>query len=85
VPAFERLVIVSTGLADPFPILSTLRADPVLSHHLAPGTIVATVDAFNAADQIAPAGNDQADFGRRPDRRDEGRPRDAGEVLTSLR
>lgn len=53
VPAFDRLVIESTGLADPFPILSTLRADPVLSHHLAPGTIVATVDAFNAADQIA--------------------------------
>lgn len=52
-PAFDRLVIVSTGLADPFPILSTLRADPVLSHHLAPGTIVATVDAVNAADQIA--------------------------------
>ncbi|AMB45267.1 GTP-binding protein [Methylobacterium sp. AMS5] len=53
VPAFDRLVIESTGLADPFPILSTLRADPVLSHHLAPGSIVATVDAFNAADQIA--------------------------------
>ncbi|CAO4139445.1 cobW domain-containing protein [Methylorubrum extorquens] len=52
-PAFERLLIDSTGLADPFPILSTLRADPVLSHHLAPGTIVATVDAVNAADQIA--------------------------------
>ena len=84
-PAFERLVIAFTGLADPFPILSTLRADPVLSHHLAPGTIVATVDAFNAADQIAPAGDDQTDLGRRPDRRDEGRPHDAGEVLTSLR
>ena len=48
-PAFERLVIESTGLADPFPILSTLRADPVLSHYRAPGT----VDAVNAADQIA--------------------------------
>ena len=53
VPAFDRLVIESTGLADPFPILSTLRADPVLSHHLAPGSIVATVDAVNADDQIA--------------------------------
>ncbi|KQO89088.1 GTP-binding protein [Methylorubrum extorquens] len=51
-PAFERLVSESTGLADPFPILSTLRADPVLSHHLAPGTIVAIVDAVNVADQI---------------------------------
>lgn len=53
VPAFDRLVIESTGLADPFPILSTLRADPVLSHHIAPGTVVVTVDAVNAADQIA--------------------------------
>ena len=37
VPAFGRLVIESTGLADPFPILSTLQADPVLGHHFALG------------------------------------------------
>ena len=28
-PTFRRLVIESTGLADPFPILSTVRSDPV--------------------------------------------------------
>jgi len=28
-PPFRRLVIESTGLADPFPILSTVRSDPV--------------------------------------------------------
>ncbi|GGD98817.1 ATP-binding protein [Aureimonas endophytica] len=52
VPAFDRLVIESTGLADPFPILSTVRADPVLSHHFTLGNVVATVDAVNAADQF---------------------------------
>lgn len=53
VPNFDRLVIESTGLADPFPILSTIRADPVLSHHFTLGNVVTLVDAVNAADQIA--------------------------------
>ncbi|MBC8131192.1 MAG: GTP-binding protein, partial [Rhizobiaceae bacterium] len=53
VPDFDRLVIESTGLADPFPILSTIRADPVLSHHFTLGSVVTLVDAVNAAGQIA--------------------------------
>lgn len=53
VPAFDRLVIESTGLADPFPILSTIRADPVLSHHFTLGSVVTLVDSVNAAGQIA--------------------------------
>ncbi len=52
IPAFRRLVIESTGLADPFPILSTLRADPVLKHHVRLGDVVATVDAVNATAQL---------------------------------
>jgi G3E family GTPase len=32
-PPFRRLVIESTRFADPFPILSTVRSDPVLRHH----------------------------------------------------
>ncbi|MDQ0472173.1 CobW family GTP-binding protein [Labrys wisconsinensis] len=52
IPAFDRLVIESTGLADPFPILTTLKADPVLRHHVRPGTVVATVDAVNGAFQL---------------------------------
>jgi G3E family GTPase len=32
VPPFERLVIETTGLADPAPIVATLTADPVLCH-----------------------------------------------------
>ena len=47
VPPFRRLVVESTGLADPFPILSTIKADPVLRHHFRLGNVVATVDAVN--------------------------------------
>ncbi len=47
VPAFRRLVVESSGLADPFPILSTVQADPVLRHHFRLGSVVTTVDAAN--------------------------------------
>jgi len=51
-PAFRRLVIESTGLADPFPILSTVRSDPVLRHHFCLGPVITTVDAVNGAQQL---------------------------------
>jgi G3E family GTPase len=53
VPPFRRLVVESTGLADPFPILSTVQADPVLRHHFRPGNVITTVDAVNGAAQLA--------------------------------
>lgn len=52
VPAFSRVVIESTGLADPFPALSTVRSDPVLRHHFRPGRVVTTVDAVNGLSQL---------------------------------
>jgi G3E family GTPase len=52
-PPFQRLVIESTGLADPFPILSTVRSDPVLRHHFCLGNVITTVDAVNGAQQLA--------------------------------
>ena len=52
-PPFRRLVIESTGLADPFPILSTVRSDPVLRHHFSLGNVITTVDAVNGARQLA--------------------------------
>src|ERR1700686_2390652 len=51
-PSFRRLVIESTGLADPFPILSTMRSDPVLRHHFCLGNVITTVDAVNGARQL---------------------------------
>lgn len=51
-PAFARVVIESTGLADPFPVLSTLKSDPVLRHHFRAGSVITTVDAVNGLSQL---------------------------------
>jgi G3E family GTPase len=51
-PPFRRLVIESTGLADPFPVLSTLKADGVLRHHFRAAGVVATVDSVNGLAQL---------------------------------
>lgn len=53
IPAFRRVIIESTGLADPLPILTTITADPVLRHHYRLGNVVTVVDAVNGADQLA--------------------------------
>jgi G3E family GTPase len=47
VPYFRRVVIETSGLADPVPIAYTLLSEPVLQHHLRLGAIVATIDAAN--------------------------------------
>ena len=47
VPDFERLVIETTGLADPAPILHTLMSDPVLMGRYRLDGVIATVDAVN--------------------------------------
>lgn len=49
VPAFTRLVIETTGLADPVPVLSTVMYDRILQHHFRVGNVVTTVDAVNGA------------------------------------
>jgi G3E family GTPase len=53
IPPFDRLLVESTGLADPYPILSTIRADPVLCHHFECGNVIVTVDAVNGLRQLA--------------------------------
>lgn len=52
VPFFRRVIVESTGLADPFPILSTVQADPVLKHHFRLGNVITTVDAVNGLEQL---------------------------------
>lgn len=49
VPAFRRLVIETTGLADPAPILHTLMTDPVISARYRLDGVIATVDAAAGA------------------------------------
>ena len=52
VPQYRRMVVETTGLADPGPILHTLLADRTLNHHYRLGTIITTVDAVNAPGQL---------------------------------
>lgn len=48
VPPFRRVIVETTGLADPTPILATLAGDLVIRRHFRPGTVVATLDALHA-------------------------------------
>jgi G3E family GTPase len=45
IPAFRRVVVETTGLADPVPIVYTLVSEPVVKHHFRLERVVATVDA----------------------------------------
>ena len=47
IPPFKRVVIETTGLADPAPILHTLMQDPVLTSVYRLDGVIATVDAVN--------------------------------------
>lgn len=53
VPPFGRVIVETTGLADPTPILATLTADLVIRRHFRPGNIVATLDALHAEQGLA--------------------------------
>jgi G3E family GTPase len=52
VPPFSRLILETTGLADPGPIVATLVADPALRHQFRMGNIVTVVDAVNGAGNL---------------------------------
>lgn len=47
IPALDRIVVETTGLADPAPILYTIFTDAVLQHHFEVDLVVTTVDAVN--------------------------------------
>jgi len=47
IPAFERVVIETTGLADPAPILHALMQDPIVAERYMVDGVVTTVDAVN--------------------------------------
>lgn len=48
VPLFRRVIVETTGLADPTPILATITSDLVIRRHFRPGNIIATLDALHA-------------------------------------
>jgi G3E family GTPase len=53
IPFFRRIVIETSGLADPVPIAYTLLAEPIIRHHFRLANIVTTIDAVNARRQLA--------------------------------
>jgi G3E family GTPase len=53
IPAFERVVLETSGLADPAPILHTLINDPLLSTHYRFDGMVTVIDAQHGARQLS--------------------------------
>jgi G3E family GTPase len=52
VPEFDRVVIETTGLADPAPVLHTLMNDPLVAARFRLDGVVTTVDAVNGTRQL---------------------------------
>lgn len=59
-PSFVRVLVETTGIADPGPILQTLLSEPLITARYRAGLVVATVDALHAARQHGA----QAEFAR---------------------
>ena len=49
---FDRVVIETTGLADPAPVLHTLMTEPAVARHYRLDGVIATVDAVNGGDTL---------------------------------
>jgi G3E family GTPase len=52
IPPFRRVLVETTGLADPAPVLNTVLTEPVVQHHFEPGAVIATIDALNGNEQL---------------------------------
>lgn len=53
VPTFDRIVIETTGLADPGPIAEMVLRSPLLAHFMKPGVVVTAFDTLDGFDLIA--------------------------------
>ncbi|PNU03346.1 CobW family GTP-binding protein [Novosphingobium guangzhouense] len=51
-PRFGRIVIETTGLADPGPIIEVIRRSPLLAHFLSLGVIVTALDMLGGQAQV---------------------------------
>lgn len=52
IPKFRRMLIETTGLADPAPVLRTLMKDPLIAARFRLDGVIVTVDAVNGMDQL---------------------------------
>lgn len=53
VPSFTRVIVETTGLADPAPLMQVLMRDSFVSHYFELAAVVTTVDALFGAQQYA--------------------------------
>jgi G3E family GTPase len=47
IPQFRRVLVETTGVADPTPIVNTLLSDPLVPHHYTLDGVIATVDGMH--------------------------------------
>ncbi|WP_029006738.1 CobW family GTP-binding protein [Azospirillum halopraeferens] len=52
IPEFDRVVIETTGLADPAPIIHTLMSEPLLAARFRLDGVISTVDAVHGSGQL---------------------------------
>src|SRR5690606_3055492 len=53
VPPYNRVILETTGLADPVAVVNTVFSEAKLRHHFRVATIIATVDALFGLRQLA--------------------------------
>ena len=51
-PPFERVVVETSGLADPGPVINTLASDALIARHYRFGGAVATLDALHGIETV---------------------------------
>ena len=90
IPPFTRVVVETTGVADPAPILATLVSEPLVRHQYVLDSVIATVDAQHglrgeeserqvaAADVLVVTKADLADPGAASSSRRRAEPRRVG-------
>ncbi|MBI3044095.1 MAG: GTP-binding protein [Betaproteobacteria bacterium] len=52
IPAFDRVLVETTGLADPVPILRTLASEGIITPRLRAGAVITVVDGVNGEVQL---------------------------------
>jgi len=52
IPAFDRVLVETTGLADPVPILRTLATDEIIAPRLRLGAIITVMDGVHGLSQL---------------------------------
>lgn len=52
IPAYDRVVIETTGLADPGPVIATLLSNPLVAQRYQLDGVLCTVDALHAEQQL---------------------------------